>query len=71
MNAAAAVLISATPATAPRNTRWVLEPQMPSGRPRTAARLITHNPVSPVGTQRPVRSTQQGPMMSSPTSTAR
>ena len=60
MNAAAAVLISATPATAPRKTRWVVVPQMPSGTPRIAARPITHNPVSPVGTHRPVRSTQQG-----------
>ena len=71
MTAAAAVLASATTATAARKARWMLVPQMWSGMPRPTARPIAHSPVSPVGTHRPVRSTLQGPMMSSPMSTTR
>ena len=55
MKAAASVVASATAATAARKIRWVPVPQIPSGRPRTTARPVTHNPVSPVGIQRPVK----------------
>ena len=41
----------ATAETAARKVRWVPVSQMPFGRPRTTARLITQAPVSPVGTQ--------------------
>jgi len=41
------------------------------GMPRTTARPVAHSPVIPVGPHRPVRSTLQGSMMSSPTSTTR
>ena len=46
MKTAATVLASATTATALSQMKKMAVPQMPSGRPSTTARLITHNPVS-------------------------
>jgi hypothetical protein len=49
MKAAAVVPASATTATALSQVKKTAVPQMPSGKPSTTARPVTHIPVSPVG----------------------